>query len=144
MKCIQMSGSPAAPSGTLPHPPNTDRREVRDSITLQFNGTASGAVVAHLFSDGTIKTSFQMHAENNARRVEDARLTAAEAQFPTLHQTAARRQAEARMLARIQTVRMNPNLDPVEKQVEKDAAEHDYRVFVQAQAQARARAAQGP
>ncbi|EER45322.1 predicted protein [Histoplasma capsulatum var. duboisii H88] len=33
--------------GTRPHPPHTDLEEVRNSITLQFNGAPEGPIVAH-------------------------------------------------------------------------------------------------
>lgn len=73
----------AVTCGTFPHPPNTDRWEVRNSITLQFNGTGNGPIVAHLFNDGTIKTSAEMHQENNERRARGERLAAEEGKFPT-------------------------------------------------------------
>ena len=126
--------------GTFPHPPNTDRREVRNSITIQFNGAPRGPIVAHLFNDGTIKSSEQMHQENNQRRAEDERLTAAESNFPALQQTAARRLAERRMMARIEAARINLSWSIIRKQLEKDSAEQEYRLVLQAQAQARAAA----
>ncbi|KAK2809540.1 hypothetical protein FQN50_003808 [Emmonsiellopsis sp. PD_5] len=126
--------------GTLPHPPNTDRQEVRNSITIQFNGGPEGPIVAHLFNDGTIKTSMEMHAENNRRRAEDARLTAEESKFPELNQTAARMQADAKKMARIQAARVNASWGMINKQLEKDSAEQEYRVFLHEQAQERARA----
>ncbi|OJD10515.1 hypothetical protein AJ78_08498 [Emergomyces pasteurianus Ep9510] len=93
--------------GTLEHPPHTDLQEVRNSITVQFNGAPEGPIVAHLFNDGTIRTSVEMHQENNRRNAEDARLTAEESKFPALNQTVARKQAEARKMARIQAAKMN-------------------------------------
>jgi len=128
--------------GTVPHPPNTDRREVRHSITLQFNGAPGGPLVAHLFNDGTIKSSEQMHQEINGRRTEDERLTAAENEFPALQQTAARKQAETRMMTRIQSARINHSWSIMQKQLEKQSAEQEYNLVLQTQAQARATAAQ--
>ncbi|KAK2787078.1 hypothetical protein FQN51_003455, partial [Onygenales sp. PD_10] len=96
--------------GTHPHPPNTDRQEVRNSLTVQFNGAPGGPIVAHIFHDGTIKTSHEMHDENNRRAAEEARLIAEENKFPALQQTAARKQAETRMMSRIQAVRNDSSL----------------------------------
>jgi hypothetical protein len=128
--------------GTAPHPPNTDRREVRHSITLKFNGAPGGPLVAHLFNDGTIKSSEQMHQEINQMTAEDERLTAAENKFPALQQTAARRQAETRMMTRIQAARNNDSWSTMQKQLEKQGAEQEYNLVLQTQAQARATAAQ--
>jgi hypothetical protein len=125
----------------VPHPPNTDRQEVRNSITLQFNGSPEGPTVAHLFSDGSIKTSAEMHLENNQRRNEDARLTAEEKKFPSLNQTVARQQAETRKMTRIQAARSNTSWSTMQKQLEKSSAEQEFQAFLQTQAQERTRAA---
>lgn len=87
------------------HPPNTDRFEVRSSVTIEFRGTPKGQLLVHVFHDGTIKTREQMNAENNARVAEDSRLTSEESLFPSLAQTTARRQAYSRMLQRMQELR---------------------------------------
>ncbi|WEW58673.1 hypothetical protein PRK78_004141 [Emydomyces testavorans] len=129
--------------GTRPHPPNTDHQEVRNSITLQFNGAPGGPIVAHLFNDGTIKTSREMHDENNRRAAEEARLITEENKFPALQQTAARKQAETRMMSRIYAVRNDSSLSVIQKQLEKDSALQEYRLVLQSQAQARAAAAAG-
>ncbi|EEQ30225.1 hypothetical protein McanMca71_000515 [Microsporum canis] len=124
--------------GTRPHPPHTDRQEVRNSITLQFNGAPEGPIVAHLFNDGTIKTSREMHDENNRRAAEETRLITEENKFPALQQTAARKQAEARMMSRIYAVSDNSSLSIIQKQLEKDGAQQEYRFFLLRQADARA------
>ncbi|KAL2848821.1 hypothetical protein BJY01DRAFT_246197 [Aspergillus pseudoustus] len=125
--------------GTLPHPPHTDRRELRNALTVQFNGVAGGAVVAHLFTDGTIKTSTQMHTENQ-RRAKEERLAAEESKFPELQQTVARKQAESRMMIRIQAASMNISWSIMQKQLK--APQQEYRVFLQEQAKEREQAAQ--
>lgn len=99
-------------------------------------------MVAHLFNDGTIRSSAQMHEEINRRRVEDGRLTAEENKFPQLQQTTRRRQAEARMMTRIQAARSNISWSIVEKQLEKQRAEQEYNQALQTQAQERATAVQ--
>jgi hypothetical protein len=83
-----------------------------------------------------------MHQEINQRRAEDERLTAAENKFPALQQTAARRQAETRMMTRIQAARNNDSWSTMQKQLEKQSAEQEYNLVLQTQAQARATAAQ--
>jgi len=128
--------------GAAPHPPNTDRREVRHSITLQFNGAPGGPLVAHLFNDGGIKSSEQMYQEINQRRAEDKRLAAGESKFPALHQTAARRQAKTRTMTGIQAARNNNSWSTMQKQLEKQRAGQEYNLVLQTQAQARATAAQ--
>lgn len=135
------------PSGTTPHPPNTDQQEVRDSITVQFNGIPKatgdpkGGLVAHIFSDGSIKTSAQMHAENEQRKKEDLHLTTEEGKFPNLNQTVARKQAEATKMARIRGARENKLWSTIQKQLEKNSAEQEYREFLSKQAQDRITAA---
>lgn len=69
---------------TIPHVPNTDRDEIRKSLTIQFNGTPSGPIIAHLFADGTIKTQADIHAQHNERRARNEELSEAEGQFPEL------------------------------------------------------------
>ncbi|OAL34540.1 hypothetical protein AYO20_06170 [Fonsecaea nubica] len=128
--------------GTVPHPPNTDRREVRNSITLQFNGTAGGPMVAHRFNDGTIRSSAQMHQDINQRRAQDERLTTEEKRFPQLQQTTRRRQVETQMMTRIQAARSNPSWSIVQKQLEKQSAEQEYNQVLQRQAQERPAPAQ--
>ncbi|PYI02577.1 hypothetical protein BO78DRAFT_376624 [Aspergillus sclerotiicarbonarius CBS 121057] len=123
--------------GTFPHPPNTDRREVRNSVTVQFNGAPGGPVIAHLFNDGTIKTLEEMHQENNARQEQKARLAAEESRFPRLQQTVARQQAEAKMMSRIQAARIHPSMSIMQKQLEKQSAEEEYRQLLAEQATAR-------
>ena len=83
-----------------------------------------------------------MHQEINQRRAEDERLTAEENKFPAFQQTAIRRQAEARMMTRIQAARNNTSWSVVEKQLEKQRSEHEYNEVLQRQAQERATAAQ--
>ncbi|KAM5431750.1 hypothetical protein MferCBS31731_007755 [Microsporum ferrugineum] len=129
------------PRGTHPHPPNTDLEEVRNSVTLKFIGAPGGAIVAHLFNDGTIKTSVTMHAENNQRREEQTRLLAEESKFPSLNQTALRNEAYMRKMARIRNARMQTTWSIIQKQLEKSNAEEEYNRFLQAQAQQRAQAA---
>ncbi|KLJ11664.1 hypothetical protein EMPG_09663 [Blastomyces silverae] len=128
--------------GTHPHPPNTDIQEVRNSITVQFNGAPGGALVAHLFNDGTIKASAEMHAENNRRRAEAEQLLAEESKFSWLQQTTTRKQAHARMMARIQAARINTSWSIMQKQLEKDSAQQEYNLFIRAQAKERIKAAQ--
>jgi hypothetical protein len=82
-----------------------------------------------------------MQQETNQRRAQNERLTAEENRFPTLQQTPARRQAEARMMARIQAARHNNSWSVMQKQLEKQNAELEYNVFLHRQAQARAAAA---
>lgn len=84
-----------------------------------------------------------MHDENNRRAAEEASLIIEENKFPTLQQTAARKQAETRMMSRINAVRDNSSLSIIQKQVEKDSAQQEYRLFLQIQGQARAAAAAG-
>ncbi|PYI34356.1 hypothetical protein BP00DRAFT_433765 [Aspergillus indologenus CBS 114.80] len=128
--------------GTFPHPPHTDLQEVRNSITLQFNGAPGGPIVAHLFNDGTIKTSAEMHAENNRRREEETRLLAQESRFPELGQTAVRKEAERKMMAKIREARMDNTVSIIQKQLLKDSAQQEYNLVLQSQAQARAAAAE--
>lgn len=78
-----------------------------------------------------------MHQEVNQRRAQDERLTAEESIYPNLHQTAARRQAEARMMARIQAARNKQSWNVMQKQLEKQQAEQEYHQVLQRQAQAR-------
>lgn len=111
----------------MPHPANTDCQEVRNSITVQFNGAPGGAIVAHLFDDGRIKKSDEMHAENNQRRAEDERLLAEESRYPGLAQTPLRKEAFTKMMGRIQGARTSAVLSTVQKQLIKYAAEGDYR-----------------
>jgi hypothetical protein len=99
-------------------------------------------MVAHLFNDGTIRSSTQMHEEINQRRAQDERLTVEENKFPQLQQTTRRRQAEARMMTRIQAARSNTSWSIVQKQLEKRSAEEEYNQVLQRQAQERATAAQ--
>lgn len=83
-----------------------------------------------------------MHEENNRWRAEDARLKAEENKFPALNQTAARMQADAKKMARIQAARANASWGIINKQLEKDSAEQEYRLFLQEQAQERAKASE--
>ncbi|KAL4793667.1 hypothetical protein BDV19DRAFT_390874 [Aspergillus venezuelensis] len=113
--------------GTREHPPNTDRTEVRNSLTINFTGVPNvldGEIIAHLFSDGIIKTSTQMHQETSQRRAEEARLA-----------------AEARVMGRIHAVRVNDTLSIIAKQLEKESAMQEYRLVLQKQAEERAKAA---
>lgn len=71
-------------SGYVEHPPNSDRFEVRNPITVEFLGTPQGTLLVHLFQDGTIKTREEMNAENNQRVAEDQRLSAEKISFPNL------------------------------------------------------------
>lgn len=128
-------------SGYVEHPPNTDRLEVRNSLTVEFLGTAHGTILVHLFNDSTIKTRNQMHAENNQRVADDQLLAAEESRFPHLSQTAARRQAQARMIARIQALRNARGMSVIAKQTEKSNAELEYSSVLEAQLQARVAAA---
>ena len=98
--------------------------------------------MAHLFSDGTIKTSAEMHAENNRRREEDQRLKMEEDRFPKLGQTAARRQAMARMMARIEAARRSETMTSMANMLEKQNAEQEYNQVLRNQRHARAAAAQ--
>ncbi|KAK3072465.1 hypothetical protein LTR53_006751 [Teratosphaeriaceae sp. CCFEE 6253] len=125
-------------SGAQPHHPFTDLEEVRISITVQFNGVPGGAVIAHLFNDGTIKTREQMHAEINRRRQVDQSLTEEESNFPALGHTALRKAAEERRLARIRSVRSNHPMSIMAKQVEKSNAEEEYSSVLRELAEARA------
>ncbi len=95
----------------------------------------------HVFQDGTVKTREQMISENNARAAEDSRLTDEESRFPSLAQTAARRQAYSRVLERVQVLRQDSTRSMISKEVEKSNAFLEYRAFLHAQAQARAHAA---
>lgn len=122
----------------MEHPPNTDRTEVRNSLTVEFLGTPDGSYLVHLFNDGTIKTREQMHAENNQRTATERRLAAEESQFPELGQTPVRVQAQARMLARISRLRDDRTMSIMAKQVEKSNAQEEYASVLRAQAQARA------
>lgn len=126
--------------GTSPHPPHTDIHEVRNSITIQFNGVPGGSIVAHLFNDGTIKTSSEMHQELNQRREQDQRLAAEENKFPALGQTDNRRQAHARMEARIRALREDRRMSIMNKLLEKQNAQHEYREILRQQEQQRAAA----
>lgn len=78
----------------MPHVPSTDRGEIRKSVTLQFNGAPGGPIIAHLFSDGTIKTQADIHKQQEAIRVRHEELTATEARFSELSQTVVRQDAE--------------------------------------------------
>ncbi|QSS57724.1 hypothetical protein I7I53_11999 [Histoplasma capsulatum var. duboisii H88] len=82
-----------------------------------------------------------MHQENNRRRTEDARLIGEESKFPALNQTPARKEAEARKMARIQAARMNTSWSVMQKQLEKDSAEQEYNQLLQVQALERVSAA---
>ena len=62
-------------------PSNNDRLEVRNSITLHFNG--GGPIIPHLFNNGIIKSSAQIHQERNQSRAQDEQLTAEENQIPS-------------------------------------------------------------
>lgn len=82
-----------------------------------------------------------MHQENNQRRSQDETLIAEENKFPALQQTATRRQAETRMMSRIQAARSNNVWSIMQKQLEKQSAELEYQQLLQTQAQSRAAAA---
>ncbi|PGH36284.1 hypothetical protein GX50_00789 [[Emmonsia] crescens] len=103
----------------------TELKIIRSS---QFNGATGGPIVAHLFNDGTIKTPTAMHEENNRRKAEG---------------TTARKQAEARKMARIYTARTNASWSIIQKQLEKDSAEQEYQLFLQVQSQERVSATEG-
>ncbi|OAL73277.1 hypothetical protein A7D00_3052 [Trichophyton violaceum] len=90
------------PRDTKEHCPFTDLEEVRNSVTIQFLGTPHGNITAHLFNDGTLKTSTMMHQENNRRREQEAGLLVEENKFPHLNQTPLRTQAYNRKMARIE------------------------------------------
>ena len=123
--------------GTVPHPPKSDLEEVRNSLTLQFNGAPTGIVIAHIFNDGTIKTSTQMHKEINERSARDKRLTAEENKFPQLRQTTRRIEAKDRMMARIQAARSSISWSIIQKQIEKQNATEEYNLVLQMQAEER-------
>ncbi|EFE37875.1 hypothetical protein TRV_07466 [Trichophyton verrucosum HKI 0517] len=129
------------PRGTKEHCPFTDLEEVRNSVTIQFLGTPYGNITAHLFNDGTIKTSTMMHQENNRRREHEARLLAEENKFPHLNQTPLRTQAYNRKMAKIRNARDNSTWSIMKKQLEKATAEEEYSRFLQEQAEQRAKAA---
>ncbi|EFR05428.1 hypothetical protein MGYG_08440 [Nannizzia gypsea CBS 118893] len=129
------------PRGTKEHCPFTDLEEVRNSITLKFLGTPYGNITAHLFNDGTIKTSTMMHEENNRRREQEAMLLAEEKKFPQLNQTPSRTEAYNRKIAKIRNARDNTTWNIMKKQLEKHSAEEEYNLFLQAQAAQRAKAA---
>lgn len=128
-------------SGYVEHPPNTDRTEVRNSLTVEFLGTPTGSLLVHLFNDGTIKTREQMYAENNERMALERRLVAAESRFPQLRQTPTRAQAHARMLLRITRLRNDRTMSIIAKQTEKRNAEEEYETLLRAQARERSTAA---
>ncbi|KXS94722.1 hypothetical protein AC579_9203 [Pseudocercospora musae] len=109
--------------GFVEHPSNTDRTEVRNSLTVELLGTPNGSYLAHLSNDGTIKTREQMHAENNQRIAVERRLATEEGQFPELGQTPVRVQAHARMLAQISRLRDDRTVSVMAKEVEKSNAE---------------------
>lgn len=75
------------------------------------------------------------------RIAEDGRLSTEESRFPHLGQTATRKQAEARMMARIQVLRNDRSMSIIAKEVEKRDAEIQYESVLQAQARIRAAAA---
>lgn len=83
-----------------------------------------------------------MYQEINQRRAQDERLIAEESSVPKLQQTAARRQAEARMMTRIMAARMSYSWSIIQKQLEKQSAEQEYYQVLHRQAQERAAATQ--
>ncbi|KAF2813564.1 uncharacterized protein BDZ99DRAFT_557459 [Mytilinidion resinicola] len=126
--------------GTRPHPPHTDREEVRSSITIQFNGAPGGALVAHLFSDGTITTSTRMHEIRAERLARQQQLEAEESKFPLLKQSDIRSAAHATYMATINGIR-NSNWSQMEKVMRKQDAQAIYEALLQRQAADRAREA---
>lgn len=128
--------------GLNPHIPNSDKYEVRESISVAFTGASNGVDFAHLFMDGTYKTGAQMDQENRERALQAQRLKAEEDRFPKLNQTNARLAAERNMENRIRALRDDKRMPVFARQTEKSNAILAYQTVLQDQARARAAAAE--
>ncbi|KAI5357810.1 Putative protein kinase [Septoria linicola] len=127
--------------GSKPHCPHIDLEEVRHSLTVSYKRSGEQETTVHLFADGTTKTREEMHADNNRRKAEFARLEVEEKKFPDRKQTAARKAAYDSMMQQLRDLRDAHGMNVAAKVSMKERSMEDYQRLLREQAQARFEAA---